>query len=81
MARKLLDNCVGCTSMGLYCRGSACPNSSPIVEYTCDKCGTELDPEDLYDVDGDMLCAECILNEYKTIAQIEEDEMYADNRD
>lgn len=73
MAKTHVETCVGCTSMGLHCRGHACPNYDGIFEYTCDKCKEGFDPEDLYDVDGEMLCAECVLNQYKTIAQEEED--------
>ena len=73
MARVHIDTCVGCTSMGLPCRGRACSNYFGATEYTCDECNEENDPEDLYDVDGEMLCANCILNRYKTIAQLEED--------
>ena len=73
MAKKHVDTCVGCTEMGLHCRGRACPNYYGTYEYTCDRCGSEFDPEDLYVVDGEYLCEECILGQYKTVAQEEEE--------
>lgn len=63
---KYEDECVGCTGIGLPCIGSSCPNRE-VPHYYCDKCGDEVDPEDLYDVDGVMMCAECILSQYNTI--------------
>ena len=73
MARKHIETCVGCTSMGLPCRGRSCSNYNGAYEYTCDECEKEYEPEELYDVDGEMLCADCLLNRYQTIAQVEED--------
>lgn len=73
MAKKLYDNCMCCTSNGLACRGMACEFSRPQAVYTCDGCGKELDSEELYDVDGEMLCADCLLGQYQTVAQTEED--------
>lgn len=74
MARVHIDTCVGCTSMGLPCRGRACSNYFGSFEYTCDECKGDYEPEELYDVDGRMLCAECVLNQYKTVAQMIEKE-------
>jgi DNA-directed RNA polymerase subunit RPC12/RpoP len=73
MARKHIETCVGCTSMGLPCRGRSCSNYNGTFEYTCDECEKEYNPEELYDVDGEMLCADCLLNRFKTIAEIEEE--------
>ena len=73
MARRHTDTCVGCTSMGLPCRGNRCSNYHFAVEYTCDKCGKEFNPEELFDVDGDMLCGDCLLESFKTIAEIDEE--------
>ena len=70
MAKKWVDNCVGC---GLPCRGSACPNKSASPVYTCDICHDEFDPEDLYDDEGTMICEDCLLEMYKTVAQMEEE--------
>jgi len=73
MARKHIETCVGCTSMGLPCRGRSCSNHNGAYEYTCDECEKEYDPEELYDVDGEMLCEDCLLGRYQTVAQVEEE--------
>jgi hypothetical protein len=53
--RKIDDNCVGCTSMGLPCMAPACGNSSREMIF-CDN-----HPEEYADyiVDGEELCEEC----------------------
>lgn len=55
---KYEDECVGCSDMGLPCRGSSCPNRS-VKRLYCDKCGEESDR--LYIFDGEQLCGECLL--------------------
>ena len=61
---KYENHCVGCTSMGLYCMGSSCPNRNVPVPY-CDECGCEL--EEIYDVDGEELCEECLKDMFRRI--------------
>ena len=55
--RTVEDRCVGCTSLGMHCIGSSCRTRNVEVYY-CDKCGEEL--EEIYDVDGQELCEECL---------------------
>lgn len=57
------SNCVGCTSMGLHCMGSACPNSRPALVIKCDACGKDADV--VWEFDGIELCEECIKREQK----------------
>lgn len=68
MARKIENECVSC---GLPCMGSACPNRN-VHRYYCDRCGQEFESTELYVVDGEDVCSDCILNEYQTVAQEEE---------
>ena len=56
------DQCVGCAAPGYPCRGSDCPNRHVEVHY-CDKCGYELE-EDIYEVDGEELCEECLKEKF-----------------
>lgn len=52
------------------CPERMCASSCPclnVKHYYCDNCGEECDPEDLYDFDGDMLCAECLLSNFEKI--------------
>ena len=51
------DHCCDCAVPGYPCLGSSCPNRNVPVYY-CDKCGDEL--EDIYDLDGEELCEECL---------------------
>ena len=55
------NECVGCPKeMG--CLGDGCPNRN-VPHYSCDECGEEFEREDLWDVDGKMMCRDC-LREY-----------------
>ena len=64
MAVRYEDQCVDC---GLPCMGESCPNRNVPV-YTCDDCSEEFYPEDLYEVDGDMLCEHCLLNRFPKVS-------------
>lgn len=50
------NHCVDC---GLSCLGSSCPNRNVEVHY-CDKCNEEIPYDEIYDVDGEELCEECL---------------------
>lgn len=55
---KYENECVGCPKeMG--CLGNICPYKN-IKRLYCDKCGE--DCEELYNVDGEELCEECLLD-------------------
>ena len=60
--KKLIDECVGCTSMGLSCMGITCPNRN-IPVYYCDECGEEM--EEVYEVYGEELCEECLKDMFR----------------
>ena len=63
MSVTLENECVGCPpNMG--CLGDSCPNRN-VAHYRCDKCDAEVDPEDLYDVDGVDLCEDCLKAKYR----------------
>ena len=67
MAIKYEDECVGCPpEMG--CLGSACPNRN-VPHYYCDgeDCGEEFLANELYDYDGEMLCVDCLLKQFKKV--------------
>ena len=61
--KKITNECVGCKSMGLYCLGNTCPNRN-VVRFYCDRCGEETT---LYDYDGEELCQDCLLKEFKVV--------------
>ena len=54
--KKTENECVGCTSLGLPCLGSGCPNWA-VTRWYCDKCGEEAQ---LYLFDDQELCIDCI---------------------
>lgn len=72
--KKMVSYCVGCTSMGLYCKGAGCPNYKPVPEYSCDECGEDLDPSELYDYEGKMVCKDCLLGQLKSVEETESEE-------
>ncbi len=39
---KITNECVGCSSLGLPCRGSSCSNRH-VTRIYCDVCGEEID--------------------------------------
>lgn len=46
------------------CLGTNCPNRN-VEHIVCDGCGTE--DEDLYEYNGEILCADCILSGLKRV--------------
>ena len=64
MSVKYEDHCCGCATPGYPCLGSSCPNRN-ISVYYCDQCGEEL--EEIYDVDGEELCEECLKEMFRRI--------------
>ena len=60
---KYENECVGCPPE-IGCLGSGCPNRN-VKHLYCDKCGEDV--EELYKVDGEELCEECLLKRFKKI--------------
>lgn len=56
------NECIDCPTFCMDCGRKHVPH------FFCDKCGEEFQPEALYDVEGEMLCGECALLQYKTVA-------------
>lgn len=67
MSKVVENECVCC---GLPCLGSTCPKRA-VPHYYCDCCNDEFAPSELYDYEGEMLCSECLLGKYETIADKE----------
>ena len=61
--QRIEDECVGCTTIGLYCMGSGCPNRN-VIRYYCDNCGCE---NKLYYYDDEELCEECLLEKFEVV--------------
>ena len=61
---KIENHCCECETPGYPCLGKSCPNRNVEVYY-CDRCGERL--EDIYDVDGEELCEDCLRDLFKRI--------------
>lgn len=57
------DECCGCQ---LPCIGLSCPNKHAPF-WTCDSCGEETNPSELYVVNGGEYCKRCVLAELDTV--------------
>lgn len=67
MGIRYEDQCVDCPpSMG----GCMDCGRKHVPICFCDKCGDELQPEALYDFDGQMLCTYCLTLNFKTVAEV-----------
>ena len=63
--RKVTNECVSC---GLPCLGDACPNRR-VVRWYCDECKQRFDEDELYVVEDEELCADCLTRKFKTVEQ------------
>lgn len=61
--RKVENECVGCTDIGLHCLGDACRYRN-VVRFYCDKCNEETK---LYHYDDRELCKRCLLKEFEVV--------------
>lgn len=55
---RIENHCCDCAAPGYPCRGTLCPLISVEVIY-CDRCGEQIDSDDVSRVDGEDLCREC----------------------
>lgn len=62
--KKYENECCGCATPGYPCLGDTCPNRN-VKHLYCDKCNDDVD--ELYDVDGEELCEDCLLKKFKII--------------
>ena len=61
---KYENECCGCATESYPCLGSACPNWN-VKHLYCDKCGEDV--EELYKVDGEELCEDCLKNNFEKV--------------
>lgn len=60
--REEVNECVGCPP-GVPCMGDSCPYLH-VTRWYCDECEAE---ETLYYMDGQELCAECVLEKLDVV--------------
>ena len=53
---KIENHCVNCD---LHCLGSSCPKQNVKVYY-CDKCDSEISPDEVYCHEGMDVCEDCL---------------------
>lgn len=71
MAKIYSDDCCQCAVPSYPCMGSACSNRN-VPHYYCDgECGEEFSPSELYDFDGDMLCVDCLVKQFRKVSESE----------
>lgn len=58
------NHCCDCATPGYPCLGNACSLRNVEVHY-CDNCEEEL--TEIYDVDGEELCEECLKERFRRI--------------
>lgn len=61
---KIENHCCGCATESYPCLGDRCPLRKVAVTY-CDHCKEEIDAEEVYSVDGEDLCEECLKKQFK----------------
>ena len=57
------NECVGCPPER-GCLGDSCPNRR-VEHFFCDKCDAEVSPGELYEVDGEDLCEDCLKERFR----------------
>ena len=62
--KRIENHCCGCAVPGYPCMGKYCPNTSVPVYY-CDKCGSEIYCDEVYEVDEKDLCEDCLKEIFK----------------
>lgn len=67
---RIENHCVGCAVPGYPCLGNACMNRNVPVHY-CDnpECEAELPDDEIYEVDGEELCEECLKERFKKVVR------------
>ena len=60
---RIENRCVEC-GIDEGCMGDACPNRRVEVHY-CDRCDEELALGEVYEVDEEELCEECLKERFK----------------
>ncbi len=58
------NNCCNCASPGYPCIGSLCSLRS-VKTFYCDECNEEIDPDEIYLVENEHLCEECLKKKFR----------------
>ena len=58
------NDCCDCASESYPCRGSSCPMRR-VEHYYCDKCKVEVEEGELFEVYGQDLCNDCLMDMFR----------------
>ena len=61
--KRIVDECCDCAVPSYPCNDS-CPLRA-VERYFCDECDEEVDLDELYEVDGEDLCIDCLKERFK----------------
>jgi hypothetical protein len=63
---KIENHCCSCATPGYPCLGNACSLINVELHY-CDKCDPKCESplDEIYDVDGEELCEECLKEKFR----------------
>ena len=62
--KRIENECCDCATPAYPCLGNYCPLTH-VSHYYCDKCGDEIDLDELYKVDNEDICECCLKNMFK----------------
>lgn len=61
---RIENHCCSCAVPGYPCIGNACCLRRVEVHY-CDQCDEEIIDDEIYEVDGNELCEECLKEKFR----------------
>lgn len=61
---KVTNDCCGCATESYPCLGDSC-SLRHSEHYYCDICGCEICIDEVYEVDGDHYCEDCLKEEFR----------------
>ena len=56
--KKIVNECCNCTVPGYPCSPTC--SLKAVTHYYCDKCGADIDLDEVYEADGEDLCLDCL---------------------
>ena len=62
--QRIENDCCNCANETYPCLGHTCPRRHVLHVY-CDKCDEEIGEDEIYVVDGEELCEDCLKNKFR----------------
>ena len=61
--KKTVNECCGCAVPGYPCSPTC--TLKAVEHYYCDKCGSDIDLDEVYEADEEDLCLDCLKDRFK----------------